>query len=99
MANRRNEGVGLALIMHIDFARETITLRTPVPAAQIKVVIWHAVCPGGWANSATTYRVVYLPEEAIYAFSRESSVGNRGTTRHWEGDFSFWPMAVRVPVW
>ena len=38
VANRRNEGVGLALIMHIDFARETITLRTPVPAAQIKVV-------------------------------------------------------------
>jgi polynucleotide 5'-hydroxyl-kinase GRC3/NOL9 len=38
VANRRNEGVGLALIMHIDFVRETITLRTPVPAAQIKVV-------------------------------------------------------------
>ena len=38
VANRRNEGVGLALIMHIDFTRETITLRTPVPAAQIKVV-------------------------------------------------------------
>ena len=38
VANRRNEGVGLALIMHIDFTRETITLRTPVPVAQIKVV-------------------------------------------------------------
>jgi len=38
VANQRNEGVGLALIMHIDFARETIALRTPVPAAQIKVV-------------------------------------------------------------
>ena len=38
VANRRNEGVGLALIMRIDFTRETITLRTPVPAAQIKVV-------------------------------------------------------------
>ena len=38
VANRRNEGVGLALIVHIDFARETITLRTPVPVAQIKVV-------------------------------------------------------------
>ena len=38
VANRRNEGVGLAIVMHIDFARETITLRTPVPAAQIKVM-------------------------------------------------------------
>ena len=38
VANRRNEGVGLALIMRIDFTRETITLRTPVPATQIKVV-------------------------------------------------------------
>jgi polynucleotide 5'-hydroxyl-kinase GRC3/NOL9 len=38
VANRRNGGVGLALIMSIDFPRETITLRTPVPAAQIKIV-------------------------------------------------------------
>jgi polynucleotide 5'-kinase involved in rRNA processing len=38
VANRRNEGIGLALIMHIDFVRETITLRTPVPATQIKAV-------------------------------------------------------------
>ena len=38
VANRRNHGIGLALITHIDFARETIILRTPVPAAQIKVV-------------------------------------------------------------
>jgi polynucleotide 5'-kinase involved in rRNA processing len=38
VANRRNEGVGLALIMHLDFTRETITLCTPVAAVQIKVV-------------------------------------------------------------
>jgi polynucleotide 5'-hydroxyl-kinase GRC3/NOL9 len=38
VANRRNEGVGLALIRHIDFAKESIALHTPVPAAQIKVV-------------------------------------------------------------
>ena len=38
VANRRNEGVGMALVAHIDFARETIALRTPVPATQIKVV-------------------------------------------------------------
>src|SRR5215510_7826560 len=43
VANRRNEGVGLALIMHIDFAMETITLRTPVPAAQIRVVQFGAL--------------------------------------------------------
>jgi polynucleotide 5'-kinase involved in rRNA processing len=38
VANRRNAGVGLALIMDLDFTRETITLHTPVPVAQIKVV-------------------------------------------------------------
>jgi len=38
VANRRNDGVGLALIMHIDFARETIMLHTPVPAAQVNIV-------------------------------------------------------------
>jgi polynucleotide 5'-kinase involved in rRNA processing len=38
VANRRNHGLGLALITHIDFARETIMICTPVPAAQIKVV-------------------------------------------------------------
>jgi polynucleotide 5'-hydroxyl-kinase GRC3/NOL9 len=43
VANRRNEGVGLALIRHIDFARETIALHTPVPAAQIKVVQFGAL--------------------------------------------------------
>ncbi|MBM3223362.1 MAG: hypothetical protein FJZ47_06135 [Candidatus Tectomicrobia bacterium] len=38
LANRRNAGVGLGLIMHLDFVRETLTLRTPVPVAQIKLV-------------------------------------------------------------
>jgi polynucleotide 5'-hydroxyl-kinase GRC3/NOL9 len=38
VANRRNDGIGMALVTHIDFTRETIAFRTPVPAAQIKVV-------------------------------------------------------------
>ena len=38
VAGRRNQGLGLAIVMHIDFARETIALHTPVPVEQIKVV-------------------------------------------------------------
>jgi len=38
VAGRRNEGLGLAIVLHIDFARETIALHTPVPVERIKVV-------------------------------------------------------------
>lgn len=38
VAGRRNEGLGLAIVLHIDFTRETIALHTPVPAEQIKVL-------------------------------------------------------------
>lgn len=38
VASRRNVGLGLAILLHFDFARETITLHTPVPAEHIKVV-------------------------------------------------------------
>lgn len=50
VANRRNEGLGLAIIQHIDFAREILTLSTPVPAAHIKILQWGAlyVQPDGY---------------------------------------------------
>lgn len=38
VADRRNAGLGLAIVQQIDFARETLTLYTPVPAAQIRVL-------------------------------------------------------------
>jgi polynucleotide 5'-hydroxyl-kinase GRC3/NOL9 len=38
VAGRRNEGLGLARVLHIDFARETIALHTPVPVERIKVL-------------------------------------------------------------
>lgn len=38
IASRRNAGLGLAIVMRLDFARETIVLHTPVPVEQIKVV-------------------------------------------------------------
>jgi len=38
VARRRNEGLGLARVLHIDFARQTIALHTPVPVARIKVL-------------------------------------------------------------
>lgn len=40
VADRRNVGLGLAIVQHIDFARETLALYTPVPAAQIRVLQW-----------------------------------------------------------
>jgi polynucleotide 5'-hydroxyl-kinase GRC3/NOL9 len=40
VANRQDRGLGLALIDHIDFANETLTIYTPVPAAQIGVLQW-----------------------------------------------------------
>lgn len=38
VAGRRNEGVGLARVLRIDFARETIALHTPVPVERIRVL-------------------------------------------------------------
>jgi polynucleotide 5'-hydroxyl-kinase GRC3/NOL9 len=38
IAGRRNEGLGLARVLHIDFVRETIALHTPVPVERIKVL-------------------------------------------------------------
>jgi polynucleotide 5'-kinase involved in rRNA processing len=38
VAGRRNAGLGLAIVMHIDFAREMIALHTPVPVERIKVL-------------------------------------------------------------
>jgi polynucleotide 5'-hydroxyl-kinase GRC3/NOL9 len=38
VAGRRNQGLGLAILKHIDFTNEMLTLFTPVPAAQIHVV-------------------------------------------------------------
>lgn len=35
VANRRRQGVGIAILNRIDFAAETLTLRTPVPEADI----------------------------------------------------------------
>ena len=38
VANRRNRGVGLAILIRIDFATETLTLLTPVAAADIGII-------------------------------------------------------------
>jgi len=38
VAGRRNAGLGLARLLHIDFARQTIALHTPVPVARVKVL-------------------------------------------------------------
>lgn len=38
VAGRRNEGLGLARIVRLDFARKTIMLHTPVPVERIKVL-------------------------------------------------------------
>ena len=38
VANRRTCGLGLALLQHINFASETVTLLTPVPAARIRII-------------------------------------------------------------
>jgi len=38
IAGRRNEGLGLARVLHIDFVQETIALHTPVPVERIKVL-------------------------------------------------------------
>jgi polynucleotide 5'-hydroxyl-kinase GRC3/NOL9 len=43
VAGRRNEGLGLARVLHIDFARQTIALHTPVPVARIKVLQFGAL--------------------------------------------------------
>ena len=41
----------------------------------------HGYCPASLAGPSGKY--VCSTEEAIYAFSRESSVSDRGTTGHW----------------
>lgn len=38
VANRRNHGLGLALLQHINFASETLTLLTPVAAERIRII-------------------------------------------------------------
>lgn len=38
VAGRRNQGLGLARVLHIDFVRETIALHTPVPVERLKVL-------------------------------------------------------------
>jgi polynucleotide 5'-hydroxyl-kinase GRC3/NOL9 len=38
VANRRHQGAGLAILDHIDFAAETLTLHTPVPDADIHLL-------------------------------------------------------------
>ena len=43
VASRRNIGLGLAIVLHLDFTRETIVLHTPVPVEQIKVVQFGAL--------------------------------------------------------
>ena len=50
-ANRRNEGVGLALIVHIDFARDASRYaRLCQLGADEGGTIWVPLCPGGWLN-------------------------------------------------
>jgi hypothetical protein len=73
-----------------------MTIRTPVPAAQIKVVQFGTlyVQADGRELPATTCRVVCLPEEAIYAFSREDSVSDLGRQQG-IGKAIALPMAVR----
>jgi polynucleotide 5'-hydroxyl-kinase GRC3/NOL9 len=40
LANQRNHGLGLAILKHIDFAEESLTLLTPVPAERIRIIQW-----------------------------------------------------------
>ena len=38
IANQRNHGLGLAILKHLDFAAETLTLLTPIPAEHIRII-------------------------------------------------------------